>query len=254
MRVRGHGAGKTVAVEQALHLLPGRVPVWRAVVGVRPGLPQVRAALCEALGLPSGSLTHRAGPADQALAEALTEPGVLFLDDAQRLSPPVLDYLRQLWDSPGCTAALVLCGAGSERALARAAAMRSRVLTWHQVSRLDTEDVRGRWVCSTRCGRTLIRPTWCGWMSRPPAATSVPGRRSPRMSAPPGPRPRCGSGARRDRPGMRPAWPVLVTARPLSRARRTPVPTAESLTPFGEEKKRRDDGQQSAGHQRGPWP
>ncbi|MFE4653900.1 AAA family ATPase [Streptomyces sp. NPDC056707] len=135
------GLGKTVAVEQALHLLPGRVPVWRAVVGVGPGLPQVRAALCEALGLPSGSLTHRAGPADQALAEALAEPGVLFLDDAQRLSPPVLDYLRQLWDSPGCAAALVLCGAGSERALARAAAMRSRVLTWHQVSRLDPEDV-----------------------------------------------------------------------------------------------------------------
>ncbi|MFJ9655727.1 AAA family ATPase [Streptomyces microflavus] len=135
------GLGKTVAVEQALHLLPARVPVWRAVVGVRPGLPQVRAALCEVLGLPSGSLTHRAGPADQALAEALAEPGVLFLDDAQRLSPPVLDYLRQLWDSPGCAAALVLCGAGSERALARAAAMRSRVLTWHQVSRLDTQDI-----------------------------------------------------------------------------------------------------------------
>jgi hypothetical protein len=59
------GLGKTVAVEPALHLLSGRVPVWRAVVGVRPGLPQVRAALCAALGLPSGSLTHRAGPADR---------------------------------------------------------------------------------------------------------------------------------------------------------------------------------------------
>jgi hypothetical protein len=35
----------------------------------------------------------------------------------------------------------VLYGAGSERALARAAAMRSRGQTWHQVRRLDTEDV-----------------------------------------------------------------------------------------------------------------
>ncbi|MBZ6232798.1 ATP-binding protein [Streptomyces olivaceus] len=124
-----------------MRLLRGRVPVWRAVVGVGPGLPQVRAALGEALGLPSGSLTHRAGPADQTLAEALAEPGVLFLGDAQRLSPLVLDYLRQLWDSQGCAAALVLCGAGSGRAPARAAAMRSRVLIWHQVGRLDTEVV-----------------------------------------------------------------------------------------------------------------
>ncbi|GAA2616813.1 hypothetical protein GCM10010304_83010 [Streptomyces roseoviolaceus] len=38
------GLGKTVAVEQALHLLPGRVPVWRAVAGVAPGLPQLRAS------------------------------------------------------------------------------------------------------------------------------------------------------------------------------------------------------------------
>jgi hypothetical protein len=50
------GLGKTVAVEQALHLLPGRVPVWRAVAGVAPGLPQLRASLCEAFGLPSGAL------------------------------------------------------------------------------------------------------------------------------------------------------------------------------------------------------
>ncbi|MBW5484422.1 ATP-binding protein [Streptomyces bambusae] len=33
------GVGKTVAVQQALHLLPDRVPVWRAVVAVKPGLP-----------------------------------------------------------------------------------------------------------------------------------------------------------------------------------------------------------------------
>nr|WTA00194.1 AAA family ATPase [Streptomyces sp. NBC_00857] len=127
------GHGKTVAVQQALYLLPARTPVWRAVVAVKPGLPQLRAALLDALGLPAGALTHRAGAADRALAEALEQPGVLFLDDVQRLTSPLLDYLRQLWDEPGTAAALVLCGAGSERAVARAAALRSRVLTWHQL-------------------------------------------------------------------------------------------------------------------------
>ncbi|WP_329027064.1 hypothetical protein [Streptomyces sp. NBC_00690] len=53
-------------------------------------------------------ITYSPGrPADQALAGALAEPGVLFLDNAQRLSPPILDYRRQLWHSPGCVAALV---------------------------------------------------------------------------------------------------------------------------------------------------
>ncbi|MCX5130019.1 ATP-binding protein [Streptomyces sp. NBC_00347] len=133
------GVGKTVAVQQALHLLPDRVPIWRAVVGVKPGLPQMRAALLEALGLAAGSLSHRAQPADRALGEALRRPGVLFLDDAQRLSPPLLDYLRLLWDEPGTAAALLLCGAGAERVIARAPALRSRVLTWHQVPGLDQE-------------------------------------------------------------------------------------------------------------------
>ncbi|MEV0185878.1 ATP-binding protein [Streptomyces sp. NPDC050625] len=133
------GVGKTVAVQQALYLLPSRVPVWRAVVGVKPGLPQMRASLLDALGLAAGSLSHRAQPADRALGEVLRRPGVLFLDDAQRLSPALLDYLRLLWDEPGTAAALVLCGAGAERVIARAPALRSRVLTWHQVLGLDQE-------------------------------------------------------------------------------------------------------------------
>ncbi|MFJ3906247.1 AAA family ATPase [Streptomyces sp. NPDC090025] len=133
------GVGKTVAVQQALHLLPDRVPVWRAVAAVKSGLPQMRASLLEALGLAAGSLSRRAQPADRALGEALRRPGVLFLDDAQRLSPPLLDYLRLLWDEPGTAAALLLCGAGVERVIARAPALRSRVLTWHQVPGLDQE-------------------------------------------------------------------------------------------------------------------
>ncbi|GGW24844.1 ATP-binding protein [Streptomyces alanosinicus] len=131
------GLGKTVAVQQALHLLPSRVPVWRAVVGVKPGLPQMRASLLEACGLPAGSLVHRAGVAERALGEVLRRPGVLFLDDVQRLAPPLLDYLRLLWDEPGTAAALVLCGAGAERVIARAPALRSRVLTWHQTAGLE---------------------------------------------------------------------------------------------------------------------
>ncbi|MFI5621400.1 hypothetical protein [Streptomyces sp. NPDC051567] len=65
------GVGKAVAVRQALYLLPDRVPVWRVVVGVKPGLPQMRASLLDALGLSAGSLSHRGQPADRALGEAL---------------------------------------------------------------------------------------------------------------------------------------------------------------------------------------
>ncbi|MYT22899.1 hypothetical protein GTW69_21875 [Streptomyces sp. SID7760] len=55
----------------------------------------------------------------------------MFLDDVQRLSPPLLDYLRLLWDESGTAAALLLCGAGAERVIARAPALRSPVLNWH---------------------------------------------------------------------------------------------------------------------------
>ncbi|MEE1789282.1 hypothetical protein PUR28_00505 [Streptomyces sp. BE308] len=75
------GHGKTVVVQQALYLPPARTPVWRAVAAVKPGLPQLRAALLDAFGLPAAALTHRAGAADRALAEALEQPGALFLDD-----------------------------------------------------------------------------------------------------------------------------------------------------------------------------
>ncbi|MBW5481830.1 ATP-binding protein [Streptomyces bambusae] len=178
------GVGKTVAVQQALHLLPDRVPVWRAVVGVKPGLPQMRASLLEALGLAAGSLAHRAQPADRALGEALRRPGVLFLDDAQRLSPPLLDYLRLLWDEPGTAAALLLCGAGVERVIARAPALRSRVLTWHQVPGWMGSGSGRRWRCSMTCGKASIRRMWRGRMRRWHGATSVPGRRSPLTSTP----------------------------------------------------------------------
>jgi hypothetical protein len=212
------GLGKTVAVEQALHLLPGRVRVWRAVAGVAPGLPQLRALLCEALGLPLGALPHRAGSASQALTRALAEPGVLFLDDAQRLTPPLLDDLRQLWDAPGCAAALVLCGAGSERALARASALRSRVLTWHQVGRLEASQVPAMlslfqpvWAQADpddRVDEHMARGNFRTW-----AKITSHVLRGPRAR----PRTACGPGA--DRACLRAPWPLPITVRAAGRAR-----------------------------------
>lgn len=123
------GRGKTVAVERALRLLPSRVPVWRAVAPVQATLPHLRAALVAALDLSSVAPTHRAQACDRALIEALRQPGVFFLDDARRLPPPLLDYLRLLWDAPTTITTLSLCGAGCERVLAQAPAPASRVLT-----------------------------------------------------------------------------------------------------------------------------
>ncbi|MEW2173260.1 ATP-binding protein [Streptomyces sp. NPDC007027] len=135
------GHGKTVAVHQALRLLPRRVPVRHAVVSVKPALPQLRAALLTAFGLPATSLTNRTDMADRALIDALKTPGVLVIDDVQRIAAPELDYLRLLIDAPTTETTMVLCGAGAERSLARAPALASRVLTWQQTPRLDTGQI-----------------------------------------------------------------------------------------------------------------
>ncbi|MGW7086578.1 AAA family ATPase [Streptomyces sp. NPDC054871] len=137
------GQGKTVALYQALRLLPQRMPVRRAVVGVKLALPQLRAALLTAFSLPVKALTSRTDAADRALLEVLAEPAVLVIDDAQRIGAPELDYLRLLADAPATRTSLVLCGAGVERTLARAPALASRVLTWQHIPRLDPAQVPG---------------------------------------------------------------------------------------------------------------
>ncbi|WBO69545.1 ATP-binding protein [Streptomyces camelliae] len=135
------GHGKTVALYQALRLLPRRVPVHFAQVAVKPALPQLRAALLTAFGLPATALTNRTDAADRALLQEFQAPGVLVIDDVQRIAAPELDYLRLLVDAPTTQTSLVLCGAGAERTLTRAPALASRVLTWQQVSRLDTSQI-----------------------------------------------------------------------------------------------------------------
>ncbi|RPE37197.1 AAA domain-containing protein, partial [Kitasatospora cineracea] len=135
------GQGKTVAVHQALGLLPRRVPVCVAQVAVKPALPQLRAALLTAFGLPATALTNRTDAADRALIDAFKSPGVLLIDDVQRIAAPELDYLRLLADAPATQMSLVLCGAGAERTLARAPALASRVLTWQHVPRLEPSQI-----------------------------------------------------------------------------------------------------------------
>lgn len=137
------GHGKTVAVHQALRRLPRRLPVYQALVAVKPALPQLRAALLTAFGLSAPSLANRTEAADRALIDALKHPGVLVIDDVQRIAAPELDYLRLLVDAPTTQASLVLCGAGAERTLARAPALASRVLTWQHVPRWDGSQAPG---------------------------------------------------------------------------------------------------------------
>nr|WP_240929959.1 ATP-binding protein [Streptomyces coryli] len=135
------GHGKTVAVHRALRLMARRLPVHHALVAVKPALPQLRATLLAAFGLPIKALTSRTDAADRALIDALATPGVLVIDDVQRIAVPELDYLRLLVDAPTTQTALVLCGAGAERTLARAPALASRILTWQHTPRLEAAQV-----------------------------------------------------------------------------------------------------------------
>lgn len=109
------GHGKTVAVHQTLRLLPRRIAVHRALVAVKPALAQLRAALLTAFGLPATSLTNRTDTADRALFDAFQAPGVLVIDDVQRIAAPEPDCLRLLVDAPTTWTSLVLCCAVPER-------------------------------------------------------------------------------------------------------------------------------------------
>lgn len=134
------GQGKTVALQYALSQLPRSARVRRVQVGVRSSVAEVRRALAEALDL-RGRLPHGAGEADAVLVEALRQPRVLVLDEAQRLSVSALEFLRGWWDHQDTDAALVFSGAGSEGALRRVPALVSRVLTWELVPRMAPGEV-----------------------------------------------------------------------------------------------------------------
>ncbi|MFJ4536576.1 AAA family ATPase [Streptomyces tibetensis] len=134
------GRGKTAAVRMALHAVP---PGWKVTwvpVPVRPSVAGMRRAVFDVLAL-AGRFPHTSALADAAVTEALGEARVLVVDEAQRLPVPCLEYLQSLWDHPGTRITLVLCGAGSERALSRLPQLASRIGAWQEVPRLTGAEV-----------------------------------------------------------------------------------------------------------------
>ncbi|MFB7114806.1 AAA family ATPase [Streptomyces sp. NPDC056291] len=129
------GRGKTTAVRMALGEVPAGWKVTWVPVPVRPSVAGMRRALFDALALP-GRFPHTSALADAAVAGALGEARVLVVDETQRLPVPCLEYLQSLCDHPGTRITLVLCGAGSERALARLPQLASRIGAWQEVPRL----------------------------------------------------------------------------------------------------------------------
>ncbi|MEE4589988.1 MULTISPECIES: ATP-binding protein [Streptomyces] len=134
------GRGKTAAVRIALSEVP---PGWKVTwvpVPVRPSVAGMRRAVFDALAL-AGRFPHTSAMADAAVTEALGEARVLVVEEAQRLPVPCLEYLQSLWDHPGTRITLVLCGAGSERALSRLPQLASRIGAWQEVPRLTGSEV-----------------------------------------------------------------------------------------------------------------
>ncbi len=138
--VFGDPGRKTAAVRMALSEVPPGWKVTWAPVPVRPSVAGMRRAVFDALAL-AGRFPHTSALADAAVAEALGEARVLVVDEAQRLSVPCLEYLQSLWDHPGTRITLVLCGAGSERALSRLPQLASRIGAWQEVPRLAAAEV-----------------------------------------------------------------------------------------------------------------
>ncbi|MFJ9720984.1 AAA family ATPase [Streptomyces sp. NPDC101213] len=134
------GRGKTAAVRMALSEVP---PGWKVTwvpVPVRPSVAGMRRAVFDALAL-AGRFPHTSALADAVVTGALGEARVLVVDEAQRLPVPCLEYLQSLWDHPGTRITLVLCGAGSERALSRLPQLASRIGAWQEVPRLTGAEV-----------------------------------------------------------------------------------------------------------------
>ncbi|MFD4510971.1 ATP-binding protein [Streptomyces sp. NPDC058457] len=147
------GRGKTVALRMALSDPPAGWRVSWVRVPVRPSVSELRRTVFEALVLP-GRFPHRSAEADERIVGAVDEARVLVVVEAQRLPVPCLEYLQSLWGHPHARMALVLCGAGSERAVARVPQLASRICAWQEVVRLAVGEVAA--------AVPVFHPLWAG--------------------------------------------------------------------------------------------
>ncbi|MFE7516018.1 AAA family ATPase [Streptomyces sp. NPDC057540] len=145
------GAGKTIALQYALSLLPPGPDVRRVPMPVGATVSQLRHAIAEALTL-TVRQDNRRNTTDQALATALRSPHVLVCDDIQRLSPPTLEYLCRLAADPGAPITLVLAGTGSTQALQRIPELASRVLARQHIAPLTP--------AQTQAALPTLHPLW----------------------------------------------------------------------------------------------
>lgn len=134
------GRGKSVELRAAVAGLPAGFEAAWVMAPVRPSVVELRRAVFEALGVP-GRFPSRSFQADAGITQALAEPWVLVVDEAQRLPLPCLEYLQGLYDDPGTRVTLVLCGAGVERTVVRLPQLVSRVTAWQEVPRLPAAKV-----------------------------------------------------------------------------------------------------------------
>ncbi|MFD9637590.1 AAA family ATPase, partial [Streptomyces violascens] len=84
------------------------------------------------------------GPAlDRRIRQALAQrPYVLYLDEAQGLSPHALEYIRNLWQDDTLHLAVVFVGAlDCRQRLRRRAALASRILIWQRYRPLHPDEV-----------------------------------------------------------------------------------------------------------------
>ncbi|MFG3480105.1 AAA family ATPase [Streptomyces sp. NPDC047980] len=141
--IHGHvGLGKTFAVHTVLRRHAPDTTI-RLRFRQAHNMSELRGALWRALELP-GEPPQSADLCGQQLKVALEQQPrrVLLLDEAQWLSKPALEYIRDLWGDDEQRAAVIFVGSGTIRQrILSCPALHSRIYDWYQFTPLKPAEV-----------------------------------------------------------------------------------------------------------------